>query len=852
MRSWEKAGYELPEGVPAPASANRDVGVRLVDLNADGYLDLVFGDADRYGVHLWNKDVKPHLGWTRGWSQFVRSGQRRGHPAEPPSLVGAEVSVEDGVLIVKSQDRGTRRIGLKTLIAFDADPPKSVAEALKAFRLRPGFRIECIAAEPVVQDPISFDWDAEGRLWVVEMRDYPLGLDGNGKPGGKVKTLSDRDGDGVFESATPFLEGLPFPTSVMPWKRGALVATAPDLLYAEDTDGDGKADKTEVLLTGFHPGNQQHRFNGFEWGLDGWVYVANGDSGGQIRIPGSDRAVSISGRDLRFHPETREWETVSAQTQYARRRDDWGHWFGNNNPTWLWQVVIPEHYLRRNPKLAVKRVSKILANYPDSTRVFPISAAQVRPNQPWSLNHVTSGCSASPYRDELFGPDFADSVFICEPVHNVVHREVLVRDGSTWSSRRAQGEEKSEFLASADNWFRPTTVRTGPDGALYVADMYRLVLEHPEWISPEMQARLDLRAGQDKGRIYRIAPESRSPRAIPNLAALKGAPLAAAMDSPSGWQRDVVQRLLLERRDPETGGWLKPLLSLTHAPQVRVQALATLGLIGSLSVGDLETMLGDPHPCVRSETLRQSERFAGNNGRLLAAVIRASLDGDPAVRFQAAFSLGAWNHQSVESALSELAARDADDDWIRTAVLSSLRPESALFQALQRTDAMPAKAAPVLGRDPSSPDRAAVVASYGAAEQLVGDSQRGKAQFETLCASCHRMKGIGHEVGPDLAMVRTKPFDWLLIAILDPNGVVEARYRGWAVTLRNGETLEGLVSAETGNNIVLRQSGGVEHAVLRSEIASMEPLKSSLMPGGLETVLPPQGMADLVHWLRTP
>ena len=144
--------------------------------------------------------------------------------------------------------------------------------------------------------------------------------------------------------------------------------------------------------------------NGFEWGLDGWLYGANGDSGGKVK------GISISGRDFRFLPDGSAFEADSGQSQYGRRRDDWSNWFGNNNPTWQWHVTLPEHYLRRNPQLAVKSVRHVLANYEDSTRVFPASAAMVRPNQPWSLNHVTSGCSPTPYRDDLFGPAFATSV----------------------------------------------------------------------------------------------------------------------------------------------------------------------------------------------------------------------------------------------------------------------------------------------------------------------------------------------------------------------------------------------------------------------------------------------------------
>src|SRR6185295_18359687 len=156
-----------------------------------------------------------------------------------------------------------------------------------------------------------------------------------------------------------------------------------------------------------------------------------------------------------------------------------------------------------------------LANYPDSTRLYPASRTRQRFNDHHQFGHVTSGNSAMPYRDEVFGSNFASSVFISDPVHNLVHREVIEPDGVTFTSHRAPDETNSEFLASTDLWFRPTMLKTGPDGALYIADMYRLVIEHPEWIPKSIQARLDLRAGADKGPIYRVYPIGVTLRPIP-------------------------------------------------------------------------------------------------------------------------------------------------------------------------------------------------------------------------------------------------------------------------------------------------------------------------------------------------
>src|SRR5207249_2781459 len=188
---------------------------------------------------------------------------------------------------------------------------------------------------------------------------YPLGADGKGKAGGRVKFLESTRGDGHYDKATLFLDNLGIPTGVLPWRKGVLVTCAPDIFYAEDTDGDGKADKIEKLFTGFREGNQQHRVNGLTWGLDNWVYGANGDSGGVVRYvgpltpgpspakPGEGRQeVNLRGHDFRFRPDTGDIELQSGQTQFGRCRDDWGNWFGGHNTYPGWHFALDDHYLK--------------------------------------------------------------------------------------------------------------------------------------------------------------------------------------------------------------------------------------------------------------------------------------------------------------------------------------------------------------------------------------------------------------------------------------------------------------------------------------------------------------------------
>jgi putative membrane-bound dehydrogenase-like protein len=458
----EFQGLSLPPGARLRDDQGRDAGLRFVDLDEDGQLDVVFSNDREYGVYLFESMDK-------GWTRKVMAG-KAGAPGALPKIVrdGANNGFfvhsrhlwwqnEDTAKLPNVVDRRAFNDLLK-----DVEPRgKGPAAALKSVRVAPGFTVEAVATEPLVKDPIAFEWGADGKLWVVEMGDYPLGVDGKGKHGGVVRFLEDANGDGRYDQATTFLEGLGFPTGVMPWRKGVLVSCAPDIFYAEDRDGDGKADHKEVLFTGFVEGNQQHRLNGFELGLDGWVYGANGDSGGTVRSRKTGKVVAISGRDFRFRPDTGEFEAESGQTQYGRHRDDWGHWFGNDNPNWGWHFVLSDPDLRRNPHYAAPDPKQTLE--PD-TRLFPISRTLARFNEPGSANHVTSANSPTPYRDELFGPWFATSLFVSEPVHNLVHRMVLEPDGATFRGRggptgsgRAGGGTGGHRVRAASSWPRATT-----------------------------------------------------------------------------------------------------------------------------------------------------------------------------------------------------------------------------------------------------------------------------------------------------------------------------------------------------------------------------------------------------------
>ncbi len=672
-QAWERLSWTLPENAAAVDTHGRDAGLRLADIDEDGTLDVAFADESRYLLYLF-ADME------HGWSRRVLSGRQGDERSIPPFvLAGTNAGGWIADRHIYWQNEATNRLpalvdvrSFNELLSNVAPAPRSPVASQRAFRTRSGFRVELAAAEPLVVDPVAFAWGADGRLWVAEMHDYPLGVDG--QPGGRIRVLFDNDGDYRYDRAETFLEGLNYPSGVMPWRHGVLITSAPDLLFAADTDGDGRADEVRVLFTGFGEGNQQHRVNGLQWGLDNWVYCANGDSGGEVESLLTGERVNIGGRDFRIRPDEGLLDPQTGQTQFLRSRDDWGNWFGSNNANPMYHFVLDDAMLRRNPHLAVQRVRVDVPEVPGTAPVYPISRSQARFNDPHTQNRVTSACSAIVYRDELFGPAFAGSTFVSEPVHNLVHREVLVPRGVTFSSRRAADEQQSEFLASTDNWFRPTMLRVGPDGALWIADMYRLIIEHPEYIPAEMRAQLDLRAGSDRGRIWRVLPVGQAPRAFPRLDRMNAAELAAALDSPSGWQRDMAQQLLVERGERQVAEVLEEMVREAARPQARLHALCTLDGLGVLSTDSIQHALADGHPAVRRHAVRLAAARLNEEPLLAEAVAQLADDGDLHVVMQTAYALGAWNDGKAAQALGRILLRHSADEFIMAAALSSLSP----------------------------------------------------------------------------------------------------------------------------------------------------------------------------------
>ncbi|HUR59176.1 MAG TPA: c-type cytochrome [Opitutaceae bacterium] len=556
-------------------------------------------------------------------------------------------------------------------------PALAPEDALKTLKLAPGFRAELVAAEPLVHEPVTIAFGPDGRLWVAEMRGYMPNVDGQGEdaPVGSIAVLEDTDGDGRMDKRTVFLDRLVLPRAIALVDGGVLVGEPPNLWFCRDTDGDGVCDEKTRVADNYGPtNNPELAANGLLWALDNWIYNAN--HGLRLRYEGGGKFRSESG------PQRGQWGIA---------QDDVGRLYYNHNTSPLHGDLVPAEYLARNRNLTAAGANVILAT--TNLRLWP---SRVTPgvNRGYrilradgTLPAVTAACGPVIYRGARFPAEFSGNAFFCEPAANLVKRVILdERDGDV-KARNAY--ENAEFLASTDERFRPVNLANGPDGALYVVDLYRGLIQHRIYVTSYLRQQVEARALDQPtglGRIYRIVPAggaAANVNAKPNLARATVAELVRTLSHANGWWRDTAQRLLVERRAQDAAAALRTLaLDAKAAPLGRLHALWTLEGRAELDRSTVLSALDDADPRVQAAAIRLAEPFLGKetNDAIAQRLLALARTGTTApVRLQLALSLGAMRSPAGDNALQQLARTAGAQAYLADAAVSGLADREVEF-----------------------------------------------------------------------------------------------------------------------------------------------------------------------------
>ncbi|MEO8075257.1 MAG: HEAT repeat domain-containing protein [Acidobacteriota bacterium] len=594
-----------------------------------------------------------------------------------------------------------------------ASPPLSPDDALKSFYMPPGYRLELVASEPLIQEPVAIDWDLEGRLWAVEMPGFMSDLTGSNEhdPIGRVVVLEDRDHDGRMDTRTVFADGLVLARSLKVLDRGVLVGEPPNVWLMHDTNGDLRMDTKELITSdyGRRDADPQNNANGFYWALDNRMHTA-----GQADI------------QLRLKNGAFDVQRTLPRGEWGLTQDDAGRIYRNTNESALHVDLVPTFYFARNPNLLRTRGSyERLADDANALNtVWPVRpnpgtnrAYQTGIDRPdGTLAAFTAVCAPMVYRGDRLPAELYGNVFVAEPAANLVSRIVLSDDGTALRARKAY--DKGEFLASTDERFRPVFLSNAPDGTMYVVDMYRGILEHRISVTMYLRDQIlgrQLMAPTGFGRIYRVMHDTTRRDPAPALSAATPSQLVETLSHPNGWWRDTAQRLLVERGGagpaagtitPPTGvamptardssgrsdfanAVVPPLLALARTatdPRTRLHALWTLDGIDAIDANTVTRALEDPSRDVRASAIRIAERWLGEARHpIQAAVLKRLDDPDWNVRQQLAASLGALPPGPREDAVVALLERYGDDPIVMDAALSGIRgSEAAVLDRLIR------------------------------------------------------------------------------------------------------------------------------------------------------------------------
>lgn len=551
------------------------------------------------------------------------------------------------------------------------------------FKIESGFSIQLVASEPLIKDPVDLEFNEAGDAMVLEMPGYPFEDQQS-----SIVILKDQDHDGVYDQHVVFAEGLQLASSILPFQNGVLVAAPPYLLHVKDINRDNKADAVDTLMGGFATENLQHNYNGLAYGLDNWIYAVNGGNSGKPYWWGDTTSVlDLRGQDFRFNLEKKILERLGESSGgFGLGMDEFGHLFETHNTNHIASLVFPDRYFNKKQLINDHSLYTISDHEENGlSRIYPIGEQESRVNHPEQSGYFSGSCGITYYGGGALGEDFDNTVWVADVVLNLIHVDKIKKKGATFSASRMA--DKREFLASTDRSFRPVNMSVGPDGAIYVVDMYREVIEHPEWIPDDIEKGLNLEAGKDKGRIYKITKTKKKEFDFKSLQTIEG--MISNLGNPNQWVRKTAHRLLVDSQlNEKQVSNLELLLSSEHEMS-RLHSLWILHLQGHLKMDELLRSLQDNSPGIRENALIIAENYFSNNKSLIEKCLSLCNDPDQHVRMQAALTLSTISEDQFSQHRTELlktmskAAALEMDDWNVAAItLAAQEASPELFTKL--------------------------------------------------------------------------------------------------------------------------------------------------------------------------
>ncbi len=510
----------------------------------------------------------------------------------------------------------------------------TVEASRAAIELDGPYEAQLVAAEPLVRDPVEMIWDAKGRCYVADMIDYPLGAGPGKAPLSRIQQLIDENQDGRYDRAITFAAEMDHVQGLLPYRDGLIATTRTDILYLRDTNGDGIADERKPLIQGFNPNHSQLQVSAPRWGLDNRVYFNNGLDTKEIYPAGSpEQKQNFARSNLRWDPTTGTLEPSAGFGQYGGCFDDFGHHFFCSNRSPVMFAVMPQPAVTRNPLAGIAQGWEDIAPSGPETRVYPLQLTHTTADAHAGTN--TAACGLGVYRGDLM-PELRNQIFVCDPTGQLVTRYRVEPNGASLKATRVG--DHSEFFRSRDEWCRPVNVTTGPDGAMYICDIYRRYIDHARFFPEEFAKTHDLRAGEHEGRIWRIVPKGSRPRQIQGASAHPGE-VAKWLWHPNAWQVETARRLLFETGQTELAS---PNLASSEFDLLNWNGVSTMGMMDAISAA-----AGHANARIRFAAVIQLGRFGYNDDTVCAACLKALAPDYEDV----------WMHRAVLSSTGSQAGR---------------------------------------------------------------------------------------------------------------------------------------------------------------------------------------------------